>query len=88
MTRRDDVNVNLVFKWRGRFGEQADGAGGLVPVVVEPVGTRAPLADGVRGTAPAAGWGEIALADGSRVIVDREVEGSALARVLAVLARR
>ena len=30
--------------------------------------------------------GEIALADGSRVIVDREVDGSALARVLAVLA--
>ena len=40
------------------------------------------------GDAPATGRIEIALADGSRVIVDREVDGSALARVLAVLARR
>ena len=47
------------------------------------------LADhAANGNAPAAGRMEIALADGSRVIVDREVDGSALARVLAVLARR
>ena len=39
-------------------------------------------------SAPATGRIEIALADGSRSIVDREVDGSALARVLAVLARR
>ena len=83
VARRNDVNANLVFNWRRRFREQAGGAGGLVPVVVElpPLGAAA-------GDAPAAGRMEIALADGSRVIVDREVDGSALARVLAVLARR
>ena len=59
-----------------------------MPVVVEPSGARPPLADAVTSDAPAAGRMEIALADGSRVIVDREVDGSALARVLAVLARR
>ena len=47
-----------------------------------------PPLDAAAGDAPAAGRMEIALADGSRVIVDREVDGSALARVLAVLARR
>ena len=83
VARRNDVNANLVFNWRRRFREQAGGTGGLVPVVVEP-----PSLDAAAGDAPAAGRMEIALADGSRVIVDREVDGSALARVLAVLARR
>ena len=88
VARRNDVNANLVFTWRRQFREQAGGAGGLVPVVVEPSGARPPLADAVTSDALAAGRMEIALADGSRVIVDREVDGSALARVLAVLARR
>ena len=83
VARRNDANANLVFNWRRRFREQA---GGLMPVVFEPAGPPPPLADA--GAAPAAGRIEIALADGSRVIVDREVDGSALARVLAVLARR
>ena len=83
VARRNDVNANLVFTWRRQFREQAGGAGGLVPVVVE-----LPPLDAAVGDAPAAGRMEIALADGSRVIVDREVDGSALARVLAVLARR
>ena len=88
VARRNDVNANLVFTWRRQFREQAGGAGGLVPVVVEPAGTPPPLADAAAGAVPATGRIEIALADGSRVIVDREVDGSALARVLAVLARR
>ena len=88
VARRNDVNANLVFTWRRQFREQAGGAGGLVPVVVEPAGTPPPLADAAAGAAPAAGRMEISLGDGSRVIVDREVDGSALARVLSVLARR
>ena len=78
VARRNDVNANLLFTWRRRYGKRAAGAGdgGLVPVVVEPAGP------------PAAGRMEIALSDGSRVIVDREVDGPALARVLAVLGRR
>ena len=40
------------------------------------------------GAVPAAGRMEIALADGSRVIVDREVDGAALGRVLSALGRR
>ena len=90
VARRNDVNANLLFSWRRRYGKRAAEtvSGGLVPVVVEPSGARPPLADAVTSDAPSAGRMEIALGDGSRVIVDREVDGSALARVLSVLARR
>ena len=54
-----------------------------MPVVVEP-----PPLDTLASDAPAAGRMGVRLADGSRVIADREVRGSVLARVFAVLARR
>ena len=54
VARRNDVNANLVFNWRRRFREQAGGAGGLVPVVVEP-----PPLGAAAGDAPAAGRMEI-----------------------------
>ena len=82
VARRNDVNANLVFTWRRRFREQ----GGFVPVVVEPDRMLPPPPD--TGAVPAAGRMEIALSDGSRVIVDREVDGAALGRVLSALARR
>ena len=84
VARRNDVNANLVFTWRRRFREQ----GGFVPVVVEPDRMLPPPPDADIGAVPAVGRMEIALADGSRVIVDREVDGAALWRVLSVLARR
>ena len=83
VARRNDVNANLVFNWRRRYREQ----GGFVPVVVEPAGMLPPPPD-AGADASAAGRMEIALADGSRVIVDREVDGAALGRVLSALARR
>ena len=82
VARRNDVNANLVFNWRRRFREQGD----FVPVVVEPAGMLPPPDAGA--DASAAGRMEIALSDGSRVIVDREVDGAALGRVLSALARR
>ena len=84
VARRNAVNANLVFNWRRQYRER----GGLVPVVVEPDRLLPPPKDGDAGSEPALGRIEIALADGSRVIVDREVDGTALARVLSVLARR
>ena len=89
VARRNDMNANLLFTWRRRYGKRAagSGSGGLVPVVVEPCGPPAPT-DSAAGSGSAAGRMEIALSDGSRVIVDREVDGSALARVLAVLEGR
>ena len=82
--RRNDVNANLVFNWRRQFRE----AGGFVPVVVEPDRLLPPPPDAGSGAVPATGRIEIALADGARVIVDREVDGAALGRVLSVLGRR
>ena len=84
VARRNDVNANLVFTWRRQYRER----GGLVPVVVEPDGMLPPPTDAGSGAVPAAGRMEIALADGSRVIVDREVDGAALGRVLSALGRR
>ena len=84
VARRSDVNANLVFNWRRWFRER----GGFVPAVVEPDRLLAAAVDSGAGAASAAGRIEIALADGSRVVVDREVDGPALARVLSVLGRR
>ena len=83
MARRNDVNANQVFTWRRQYRER----GGFVPVVVEPDRMLPPPPDAGSG-AGAAGRMEIALSDGSRVIVDREVDGAALGRVLSALARR
>ena len=86
---RRNLNTNQLFTGRRHFRELADdaGNGGFVPVVVDasPGGE----ADGATMASPsgdvvAAGRIEIALPVGVRVIVDREVDGSALARVLAV----
>ena len=84
VARHNDVNANLVFNWRRQYHER----GGFVPVVVEPDRMLPPPPDAGSGAVPAAGRMEIALADGSRVIVDREVDGVALGRVLSALARR
>ena len=84
VARRNAVNANLLFKWRRQFGERD----GFVPLVVEPDRMLPPPPVAGSAAAPATGRMEIALADGSRVIVDREVDGTALARVLSVLGRR
>ena len=84
VARRNAVNANLVFKWRQQYRER----GGFVPVVVEPDRMLPPPPDVGSAAAPATGRMEIALTDGSRVIVDREVDGKALGRVLSALARR
>ena len=94
VARRHDLNTNQLFTWRRRFQELAGdaGAGGFVPLVVEaspgdgPGAATMGLPSGE--VVAAAGRMEIALASGVRVIVDREVDGRALARVLAVLDRR
>ena len=98
VAQRYNVNANQVFAWRRLFREPARDTGidGFVPVVVgavpgHEVGAatmRPPSDDPVAAGPPAAGRMEIVLAGGRRVIVDRAVDGSALARVLAALERR
>ena len=98
VAQRYNLNANQVFRWRRLFREptRAAGTGRFVPVVVgAPLGHEAgaatmspPSGDVVAEGPSTIGRMEIVLAGGCRVIVDRAVDGSALARVIAVLERR
>ena len=98
VAQRYNLNANQVFRWRRLFRvpERATGTGRLVPVVVEaPPGhdlgsatMHPPSEDAVVDSSPATGRIEIVLPGERRVIVDRSVDSSALARVIAVLERR
>ena len=98
VAQRYNLNANQVFRWRRLFREpeRAAGTGRFVPVVVgaapDPeagaAAMRPPSEDVAAKGPPATGRIEIVLAGGRRVIVDRAVDPSALARVIAVLERR
>ena len=91
VARRHDVNANLVFSWRRQYRELARVVGGFVPVVVSSTEGAEPaklLPAPPEAEPSASGRIEIALADGLRVTVDRDVDAAALSRVLGVLERR
>ena len=99
VAQRYNLNANQVFRWRRLFREpeRAAGTGRYVPVVVGAVpedpeagagALRPPSEDVAVEGAPATGRIEIVLPGDRRVIVDRSVDGPALARVIAVLERR
>ncbi len=84
VARQYDVNTNLVFTWRKRWGETAQVAPApqLVPVVV--------VADQPVAAAPSSSAEviEIELPRGYRVRVGSNVKGAALRLVLDALKRR
>lgn len=96
VARCNDVNANLVFTWRrqdrdGLLGGDGDATPALMPVKIAPAEPAPPSASvvsadsrGPRGS----GVIEIDLGDGRCVRVGRDVNASALRRVLAVLERR
>ena len=91
VARRHDVNANQVFGWRRQYRELARVVGGFVPVVVSSTEGAEPaklLPAPTDVEPPRSGRIEIALPDGSRVTVDRDVDAAALSRVLGVLERR
>ena len=98
VAQRYNLNANQIFRWRRLFreAERAGVAGRFVPVVVEAApgqeaGTATmppPSESVVAEDVPATGRMEIVLSGDRRVIVDRAVDASALARVIAVLERR
>ena len=98
VAQRYNLNTNQIFGWRRLFREpeRTAGTGRYVPVVVRAVpdpeagaGALCPASgDVVVEGAPATGRIEIVLAGDRRVIVDRSVDGAALARVIAVLEGR
>lgn len=102
VSRRHDVNTNLLFKWRREIAamDSATGADLVEVGVVEHdrdgglrlVADAAPPMGDIEGwTASASGKSdskmEIALADGTVVRVDATVDECALGRVLAALRR-
>lgn len=97
VARCHDVNANLVFTWRRRVRQYEPGGGAataaLVPVTVIAEETEASAssgtADGARGVrGQPDGMMEIDLGDGRCVRVGRDVDATALRRVLSVLERR
>ena len=98
VARRHDVNANQLFTWRRQLGQQDLGApaSGFVPMVIaEDAGCgsgvtdekpSAPTAEDAKaGLPPATGRIEIVLDGGRRMIVDRAVDTTVLARIVAVL---
>ena len=98
VAQRYNLNANQIFRRRRLFreSERAGVSGPFVPVVVEAApgqepdaATMRPPSENVVAEGQAAtGRMEIVLACDRRVIVDREVEGPALSRVIAVPERR
>jgi transposase len=82
VARQYDVNTNLVFAWRKRFGVSPAASPGpqLVPVVLTPGRTAPP--------APAADIIEIELASGHRVRIGNGIKAASLRLVLDALERR
>jgi transposase len=84
--RRHGISPSLLFTWRRAFGAERVGASGplpgFVPAVIIPEERKASAG------APARGRMVIVLASGRQLIVDAEVDATALARVLDVLERR
>ena len=83
--RRHDISPSLLFSWRKAFGEGRRGSDeviGFAPAMIVPEEEASPCAAGGGGRM------EIVTTTGRRIIVGADVDGCALARVLAVLERR
>ncbi len=88
VARRHGLNANLLFTWRREMGTGlsalAEDPMAFVPAVI----SAAPVTASAPSSPSAAGQMEIVFVGGERVIVDRTVDGVALARVIKVLSRR
>ena len=89
--RRYGVSTSQLYRWRrlalgDRLGGD-DGTQGFAPAVIVAE-KQAPAAVLSASVVAATGRMELVLAEARRVIVDKEVDGAALARVIEVLERR
>jgi transposase len=84
VARRHDVNTNLVFTWRRRYGAGVKASAGFVPAIISnEVPPPAPAV-----AVPMAGRMEIELPGGCRLIVGRDVDAAVLGRVVKTLLHR
>jgi transposase len=91
VARRHDVNANLLFTWRRRYGTEVQGSGGsamFVPAVIanEAMPQAAAPSQAVAGSI--AGRMEIELPGGCRLIAGNDVDTAVLGRVIRALLHR
>jgi transposase len=89
VARRHDVNTNLLFTWRRRYGTEVQGAGGsamFVPAVI--ANDAPPQAPAPAVAASIAGRMEIELPGGCRLIAGNDVDTAVLGRVIRALLHR
>jgi transposase len=85
VARRHDLNANMLFTWRRQCRKTAGQM--IAPVAFVPARIEAESAVAPPPAGPA-GRMEIVLPRGERLIVEADVDASALARVIKVLSRR
>ena len=91
VARRHDVNTNLLFTWRRRYGTDVQGSDGSARFVPAVIGTdaMAPAATPARVIAVSiAGRMEIELPGGCRLIAGNDVDTAVLGRVIRALLHR
>lgn len=89
VARRHDLNTNLLFTWRRRYGgeqRKASEVAGFVPAVVAPEAVSATAS--LSACEALAGRMEIELPGGCRVVVGRDVDTAVLGRIIRTLLQR
>jgi transposase len=83
VARRHDLNTNMLFTWRRQIG-----AAGLLPAGDAVTFVPAAITAEASPASSVVGRMEIVLADGDRIIMGKDLDAAALARVVKVLSRR
>ena len=91
VARRHDVNTNLLFTWRRRYGTEVQGPGGsarFVPAVIANDGMPQVPVPAPAVAVSIAGRMEIELPGGCRLIAGNDVDTAVLGRVIRALLHR
>jgi len=91
VARRHDVNTNLLFTWRRRYGTEVQGSDGsarFVPAVIATDGMAQAATPTQVVAVSIAGRMEIELPGGCRLIAGNDVDTAVLGRVIRVLLHR
>jgi transposase len=91
VARRHDVNTNLLFTWRRRYGTDVEGSGGSANFVPAVISTDAMAQAPVSSQAVAVSFSgrmEIELPGGCRLIAGSDVDTAVLGDVLKILLGR
>ena len=91
VARRHDVNTNLLFTWRRRYGTGVQGSGGpamFVPAVIATEAMPQAAAPARAVAVSIAGRMEIELPGGCRLIAGNDVDTAVLGRVIRALLHR